>query len=65
MLCAQDLIAWTQRLCLDGELTTTQPKRLRDCLSHTAGVISRTSRPGTVNLSTNWRWTKHLINAFD
>ncbi|PZS08958.1 MAG: IS1380 family transposase, partial [Solirubrobacterales bacterium] len=28
-LCAQDLLAWTQRLLLDGELARCEPKRLR------------------------------------
>ena len=65
MLCAQDIIAWTQLLCLDGELAGAQPKRLRYCLFHTAGVISRNSRQNTVNLSDSWRWTDQLIDAFD
>ena len=37
-------MAWTQLLCLDGELARAEPKRLRYCLFHTAAVIVRSGR---------------------
>ena len=37
VLCAQELICFTQRLLLDGELAACEPKRLRYRLLHVAG----------------------------
>jgi len=65
MLCAQDLIAWTQLLCLNGELAKAQPKRLRYCLFHTAATVTRNSRQDSLNLSNTWPWTDQLLDAFD
>jgi hypothetical protein len=39
-LIAQDLIAWAQRLALDGELGVCEPKTLRYRLLHTAGRLA-------------------------
>ena len=64
-MCAQDLIVWTQLLCLDGDLAKAQPKRLRYCLFHTAATVTRNSRQNWLNLSDTWPWTDHLLNAFD
>lgn len=44
VLMAQDLLAWTRRLCLPGELAKAEPKRLRYALWHTAGP-ARAPRP--------------------
>ena len=44
VLMAQDLTAWTQLLCLDGELARVEPKRLRCCLLHAAGAVVRRAR---------------------
>ena len=44
VLIAQDLLAWTKLLCLDGELARAEPKRLRYCLLHAAGIIVRSGR---------------------
>ena len=62
VLCALDLIAWTQALLLDGALQTAEPKKLRYRLLHVAGQISRHARrlslhipppgPGTTTSST-------------
>ena len=40
VLIAADLLAWTKTLCLDGELATAEPKRLRYTLLQTAGCSS-------------------------
>jgi Transposase DDE domain group 1 len=45
-LIAQELIAWTQRLCPEGELAICEPKPLRYRLLHTAGSPSTGS--GTI-----------------
>ena len=64
VLVAHDLLAWTRRLCLDGDLATAEPKRLRYCLLHTAGIITRSARRSTLRLAANWPWTDQLVAAF-
>ena len=44
VLVAQDLVAWTQRLCLTGESAHWEPKRLRYCLFHVAARLARSGR---------------------
>ena len=62
---AQDLLAWTKALTLNGDLARAEPKRLRYCLLHTAGRIVTTSRQHTVRLADNWPWASQLVAAFD
>ena len=38
VMLAQDLLAWAQRLCLEGPLASAEPKRLRYALWHTPGT---------------------------
>jgi hypothetical protein len=64
VLVAHDLLAWTRRLCLDADLATAEPKRLRYCLLHTAGIITRSARRSTLRLAANWPWTDQLVAAF-
>ena len=64
VLVAHDLLAWTRLLCLDGELARAEPKRLRYCLFHTAGLITRSARRSTLRLATNWPWRDQLLTAF-
>ncbi len=61
---AQDLIAFTQGLVLDGELASAEPKRLRYALLHTAGRLSTTSRKTTLRLQSEWPWASALADAF-
>ena len=63
-LIAQDLIAWTQRLCLEGELAICEPKALRYRLLHTAGRLSFHARRAVLRLSANWPWAGELAAAF-
>jgi len=63
-LIAQDLIAWTQRLCLTGELATCEPKALRYRLLHTAGRLSFHARRAVLRLSASWSWAGQLAAAF-
>jgi hypothetical protein len=63
-LIAQDLIAWTQRLCLEGELAICEPKALRYRLLHTAGRLSFHARRAVLRLPTNWPWAGELAAAF-
>ena len=65
VMIAQDLLAWTQHLCLDGDLAKAEPKRLRYCLLHVAGTITRSGRQTKLHLADDWPWTDALIAAFD
>jgi hypothetical protein len=64
VLLAHDLIAWTQRLLLDGELARCEPKRLRYRLLHTAGRLAFHARTATLRLQTSWPWAGELAAAF-
>ncbi len=61
---AQDLIAFTQGLVLEGELAKAEPKRLRYTLLHTAGRLSTSSRRTTLALQREWPWAAALAAAF-
>lgn len=61
---AHDLIAWTQRLILSGELARCEPKRLRYRLLHIAGRLAFHARTATLRLPANWRWASNLADAF-
>ena len=64
VLIAQDLLAWTKLLCLDGELARAEPKRLRYTLFHAAGIIVRSGRQHRLRIAAGWPWTNQLVNAF-
>jgi hypothetical protein len=63
-LIAQDLIAWTQALCLTGELAICEPKALRYRLLHTAGRLSFHARRAVLHLQASWPWAQQLADAF-
>ena len=63
-LIAQDLIAWTQLLVLDGELARAEPKRLRYRLLHTAAIVVRRGRQRWLRIAAGWPWTDQLVAAF-
>jgi hypothetical protein len=63
-LIAQDLIAHTQRLALDGELALCEPKALRYRLLHTAARLAFHARRATLRLQRTWPWADHLATAF-
>jgi hypothetical protein len=64
VLVAHDLLAWTRRLCLHGELAHAEPKRIRYCLLHSAGVITRSGRRARLRIAANWPWADQLVAAF-
>ncbi len=64
VLVATDIISWTQSLTLVGELAKAEPKRLRYCLLHVAGRISRTGRRNHLRLQRRWQWADQLTTAF-
>jgi hypothetical protein len=64
VLIAQDLIAWTKTLCLDGELAACEPKRLRYRLLHVAGRLAFHARQAILHLNRDWPWAHDLAAAF-
>lgn len=64
-LIAHDLLAWTRTVALDGDLARAEPKRLRYCLLHAAGVIVRTGRRVRLRLAAGWPWSAILVTAFE
>jgi hypothetical protein len=61
---AHDLIAWTQRLLLTGELARCEPKRLRYRILHVAARLSLHARSAQLRLQASWPWAKELAAAF-
>jgi hypothetical protein len=64
-LIAHDLLAWTRLVALDGDLARAEPKRLRYCLLHAAGVIVRSGRRVRLRLAAGWPWSADLVAAFE
>jgi hypothetical protein len=63
-LIAQDLLAWTQQLALDGELAVCEPKTPRHRLLHTAARLAFHARHATLRLPRAWPWANALAAAF-
>jgi hypothetical protein len=64
VLIAHDLIAWTQRLLLTGELARCEPKRLRYRLLHVAARLAFHARTAKLRLQASWPWAADLAAAF-
>ncbi|MEJ7718248.1 MAG: transposase [Thermoleophilaceae bacterium] len=64
VLMAQDLLAHTSALCLEGELARAEPKRLRQRVLHVAGRLTRSGRRLTLHLPRRWPWAQALLAAF-
>jgi hypothetical protein len=64
VLAAQDLLTFFQRLCLDGEARSWEPKTLRHRLLHVAGRVARSGRRVFLRLQRSWRWASLLAAAF-
>lgn len=61
---AHDLLAWTQRLLLTGELARCEPKRLRYRLLHVAARLAFHARKATLRIHNAWPWAQALVDAF-
>jgi hypothetical protein len=61
---AQDLIAWTQQLCLADAARAWELKRLRYRLLHQSGRIARHARQRILRLARDWPWSSQLAEAF-
>ncbi|MDP9293736.1 MAG: IS1380 family transposase [Actinomycetota bacterium] len=64
VLIAHDLITWTQRLLLTGDLAKAEPKRLRYRLLHVAARLAFHARRATLRLQADWPWATDLAAAF-
>jgi Transposase DDE domain group 1 len=64
VLCAQDLLCWTQALLLDGHLALAEPKALRYRLLHVAARIVHHARRTILRLQRTWPWAAELARAF-
>jgi hypothetical protein len=64
-LLAHNLLAWARLVALDGDLARAEPKRLRYCLLHTAGVVARGGRRTRLRLAAGWPWSAELVAAFE
>jgi hypothetical protein len=63
-LIAHDLLAWMRLVALDGDLARAEPKRLRYCLLHAAGIVARSGRRTRLRLAAGWPWANELVAAF-
>ncbi len=61
---AHDLITWTQRLLLTGDLAKAEPKRLRYRLLHVAARLAFHARTATLRIQGSWPWARELAAAF-
>ncbi len=61
---AHDLLVWTQRLLLTGDLARCEPKRLRYRLLHVAARLAFHARAATLRLHAQWPWANALAVAF-
>jgi hypothetical protein len=61
---AHDLLAWTKRLLMTGELARCEPKRLRYRLLHVAARLAFHARKATLRIHAAWPWAQALTDAF-
>ena len=61
---AHDLLVWTQRLLLTGELARCEPKRLRYRMLHVAARLAFHARKATLRIHAQWPWADELVAAF-
>ena len=64
VMVAQDLLAWTARLCLTGALAKAEPATLRYQLLHVAARIARRGRDLHLRIDATWPWRDQLDAAF-
>jgi len=57
-------LCWLRLLCLDGLLTTAEPKTLRYRLLHTAARVVRDQRKRKINIPQTWPWASQLATCF-
>jgi hypothetical protein len=58
-------LSWVRMICLHGDLARAEPKKLRYCLLHAAGVVARTGRRTRLRIAQTWPWVTDLVTAFE
>lgn len=61
---AVDLLAWTPRLLLDGDLVRAEPKTIRYRLLHVAARLTHAQRRLWVRIQQTWPWATEIAAAF-
>jgi hypothetical protein len=64
VMVAQDLLAWTAGVCLDGALAKAEPATLRYQLLHVAARLARRGRDLHLRIDAAWPWRNQLDAAF-
>mgnify|MGYP002336273765 CR=1 FL=1 len=64
VLMAQDLLAWTARVCLDGALAKAEPATVRYQLLHVGARLARRGRDLHLRIDSAWPWRDPLDAAF-
>jgi hypothetical protein len=64
VLLGVDLMAWTKVLCLDDELATAEPKRLRFAFLHVAARVIHSARRVTLRIQSGWPFENEIVDAF-
>lgn len=64
VLIAQDLLAWTARVCLDGAMAKAEPATLRYQLLHVGARLARRGRGLHLRIDSAWPWRDPLDAAF-
>ncbi len=64
VLVAQDLLAWTAAVCLDGTLAKAEPATLLYQLLHVAARLARRGRDLHLRIDAAWPWGDQLDAAF-
>lgn len=62
---AQDLIAWTEQLCLTDWARAWELKKLRYRMLHQSERIARQARRRTLRLALDWPWSGQLATRFE
>lgn len=60
---AVDLLCWLRLLCLEGELATAEPARLRYTVLHTAARLVRGQRKRKIKIPETWPYARQLANC--
>jgi hypothetical protein len=64
VMAANNLLAWLQTTCLDGDLRVAAPKTLRYRILHCAGRVVHRARQVILRLPRHWPWANQVADAY-
>ena len=64
VLCAADLLAWTQTLLFTGELAVAEPRTFATGSCTSPARLIRSARRTWLRLPEHWPWTGDLLDAY-